>query len=150
MTELVLERYNYAETETEGRLYLNDESYIYTLERPWRAGMPGGMPFESCVPDGSYELIKHRRPSGDEVYALRNPDCHVYYTEQERGARPGRYLILIHSANWVEQVVGCVAPGLVRTIANNKRMVRSSRQAMAKIMATDYDSIIIRPALGTV
>jgi hypothetical protein len=83
------------------------------------------------------------------VYALRNPDLAVYYTQQERGNNPGRYLILIHSANWVEQGVGCIAPGLVRTIADNKRMVRSSRLAVSKVMATRYDSILIEPDLGT-
>ena len=149
MKTLTLERYAYAETETEGRLWLDDETALYTLERPWIDGLPGGMPFESCVPDGEYELIPHTRPNGDHVYALRNPDCGVYYTEQERGDRDGRYLILIHSANWVEQVVGCIAPGLVRTIAHNKRMVRSSRHAMRKVMARKWDSIIIEPACGT-
>lgn len=147
--QLVLQRYCYSETETEGRLWLNDDESLYTLERPWIDGVPGGMPFESCVPDGEYSLIRHRRPNGDEVFALRNPALAVYYTEQERGNNPGRYLILLHSANWVEQIVGCIAPGLVRTIANNKRMVRSSRDAMRKIMAGKYDSILIEPDLGT-
>lgn len=149
MKTLTLERYCYSETETEGRLWLDDETYLCTLERPWIAGVPGGMPFESCVPDGAYDLIPHRRPDGTQVYALRNPDHHVYYTNEERAGRPGRYLILIHAANWVEQIVGCIAPGLTRTIANNKRMVRSSREAMGKIMAGKYSSIIIEPALGT-
>ena len=130
-------------------MWLNDDEYIHTLERPWIAGLPGGMPFESCVPDGEYELIEHTRPNGDRVFALRNPDCGVYYTDQERAGRDGRYLILIHSANWVEQVVGCIAPGLVRTIANNKRMVRSSRQAVSRIMAKRWKTILIEPALGT-
>ena len=130
-------------------MWLNDDEYIHTLERPWIAGLPGGMPFESCVPDGEYELIPHTRPNGDRVFALRNPDCGVYYTDQERAGRDGRYLILIHSANWVEQVVGCIAPGLVRTIANNKRMVRSSRQAVSRIMAKRWKTILIEPALGT-
>lgn len=147
--KLLLQRFAYTPTETEGRLWLNDDEYVSTLERPWIDGMPGGMPFESCVPDGEYELIPHRRPNGDNVFALRNPDCGVYYTEQERGNRDGRYLILIHSANWVEQIVGCIAPGLVRTIADNKRMVRSSRAAMKKIMANKYTSIVIEPDLGT-
>lgn len=148
MTTLILNRYAYSETETEGKLVLADGQSLYTLERPWKDGMPGGMPFESCVPDGSYELIAHQRPNGDQVYALRNPDLGVYYTEQERGNRSGRYLILLHSANWVEQIVGCIAPGKVRVIANNKRMVRSSREAMRQIMATVYDSIVIQPTLG--
>lgn len=132
---MILERFAYTPTETEGRLWLDAKTSVHTLERPWIDGLPGGMPFESCVPDGSYELIPHERPNGDRVYALRNADLGVYYTDQERAGRPGRYLILIHSANWVEQVVGCIAPGLVRTIADNKRMVRSSREAMRKILA---------------
>ena len=146
--QLILKRYCYSATETEGRLLLNDNEKLFTLERPWRPGLPGGMPFESCVPDGEYELIPHRRPNGDSVFALRNPDLGVYYTEQERGDRSGRYLILIHSANFVEQVVGCIAPGMVRTIADNRRMVRSSREAMRKIMSHPYTHLSIIPALG--
>jgi len=149
MTQLILERFNYSETETEGHLWLNDNEFVHTLERPWIDGVPGGMPFESCVPDGEYMLIQHERPNGDRVFALRNPDLHVYYTKQERGSEPGRYLILCHSANYVEQVVGCIAPGMVRTIYENKRMVRSSREAMRKIMSRKYTSIEIRPACGT-
>jgi hypothetical protein len=101
------------------------------------------------VPDGEYSLRHHIRPNGDRVFALWNPDLSVFYTKQERADREGRYLILIHSANWVEQVIGCIAPGVVRTIAENKRMVRNSRQAVAKIMEGKYDSILIRPDLGT-
>lgn len=149
MKQLVLERYNYSQTETEGHLWLNDNEFVYTLERPWIGDVPGGLPFESCVPDGEYSLRHHIRPNGDRVFALWNPDLSVFYTKQERGSDEGRYLILIHSANWVEQVVGCIAPGVVRTIAENKRMVRNSRQAMAKIMSRKYDSIVIRPDLGT-
>lgn len=150
MTQLTLERYCYSETETEGRLYLPGyEDFLYTLERPWIEGPAGGLPFESCVPDGRYELVPHSRPNGDQVYALRNPDLGVFYTREERGTRPGRYLILLHSANWVEQIIGCIAPGLARTIAENKRMVRSSRAAMALIMARKCSSIIIAPVLGT-
>ena len=152
MTKLVLERYCYSETETEGLLHIPGhryDEYLYTLERPWVPGPAGGMPFESCVPDGTYQLVRHTRQNGDQVYALRNPALGVFYTEQERGDREGRYLILLHSANWVEQVVGCIAPGLVRTIAENKRMVRSSRAAMRQIMARRRVSIVIRPDLGT-
>lgn len=147
--ELLLERYCYSETETEGIMWLNANEYVYTLERPWRSGAPGGVSFESCVPDGSYELIPHQRPNGDNVFALRNPDHSVYYTKEERGSKPGRYLILIHPANYVEQVVGCIAPGMVRTIYDNKRMVANSREAMRKIMARKYSAITIAPALGT-
>ncbi len=146
---LYLERYNYSETETEGFLWVNDSGFLYSLERPWISGYPGGTPFESCIPDGKYELIPHTRPNGDKVYALRNPRNHVYYTKDEMGDKPGRYLILIHSANYTHQVVGCIAPGLVRTIYDNRRMVTNSRRAMQKVMAKKYDSIEIVSRCGT-
>ncbi len=151
MQQLILERYCYSETETEGRLYYskNDDEYLYTLERPWIPGPAGGLPFESCVPDGKYELVPYTRSKGKgDVYALRNIALGVYFTKQDRGAREGRYKILIHSGNIVAHVEGCIMPGLVRTIADNMRQVRSSRLALQKIMARPRTSIIIRPALG--
>lgn len=149
MTELLLRRYSYAPTETEGRLFLDDEDYLHTLERPWRPGSKGGMPFTSCVPDGSYELLPHKRPDGDEVLALRNPDLGVYYTAEEKGSGPGRFLILIHVGNYVEDVVGCIAPGQQRTIHENRRMVTSSRVAMRRLMQTEWKTLHIIPACGT-
>ena len=147
--KLLLERFCYSETETEGRLWLDGETAFYTLERPWIGGVPGGVPFRSCVPDGTYELVEHQRQNGDLVFALRNPDLGVYYTEEERGDQPGRYLILIHAGNYVEDVVGCIAPGIDRTIHNNRRMVTSSRKAMDKIMSLPWTGIEIRPRCGT-
>ena len=147
--KLLLERFCYSETETEGRLWLDGETSFYTLERPWVGGVPGGVPFRSCVPDGTYDLVEHTRPNGDVVFALRNPHLHVYYDEADRGDQPGRYLILMHAGNYVEDVVGCIAPGIDRTIYKNRRMVTSSRKAMAKILSTPWESIEIRPSVGT-
>ena len=148
MTELVLERYCYADTHTAGRLYLSDNDYLHTMERPWLGGVPGGMPFESCVPDGAYNLIPYQRPNGDDVYALRNPGNGVFLTREEKGAAHGRYLILIHAGNYVDDVVGCIAPGIGKTIHNNRPMVTSSRAAMLRLMAQEWTSITIKPALG--
>ncbi len=150
MSILTLERFNYSETETEGYLWLDAETRLYTIERPWRAGPPGGVPRESCVPDGSYRLLPHTRPDGTEVLALRNTARGVYYTEEERGDRPGRFLILLHAGNTTDDIVGCIAPGEGRTIHKNRRMVTSSRKAMQQIMAREWSTIIIRPTRGTV
>ena len=133
MRKLFLGRYHYGKAITEGLLRFGSES-LFTLERPWQSGAPGGLPFESCIPDGLYTLRPHERGNGDKVVALVAPELGVYYRKEDRTNGVGRYLILIHSANWVEQVVGCIAPGIVRTIAENKVMVRSSRVAVAKIM----------------
>jgi hypothetical protein len=148
MTTLTLERYCYSETETEGWLWLDDGTRLHTLERPWRAGPPGGMPFVSCVPDGTYELVPHQRPNGDLVLALRNPDLGVYYEQADVPDAGGRYLILIHPANFVHQINGCLAPGKGRTIHNGQPMVTSSRQAMQEIMQDNYDALEIECVCG--
>lgn len=148
-----LERYAYAPTYTAGRLCLGDEASLDTLERPWKPGLPGGMPFESCVPDGEYRLLRHARPNGDVVLALRNPNLGVYYSKASIPAEGGRYLILIHAANYVEQVQGCIAPGCGQTITDNRMMVTSSRRAMAQLMdyyeRTGASTLVIKPCLGS-
>lgn len=109
------------------------------------------MPNVSCVPDGEYQLLRHARPDGDVVLALRNPDLGVYYSKASMRGE-GRYLILIHAANYVDQVQGCIAPGLGQTISDNRPMVTSSRSAMQKIMAwwekQNPSAILIEPCLG--
>jgi hypothetical protein len=107
------------------------------------------MPFVSCVPDGSYQLLEHVRPDGTEVLALRNPDHGVYYDRGERPDTGGRYLILIHSANYVEQVQGCIAPGINHTIYDNRVMVTNSRQAMRLIREAQPTHLDIVCAGGT-
>lgn len=145
MAVLKLVRFAYTPTETQG--ILNDK--WYTIERPWIKGPhPGGLSFESCIPDGSYKLIPHTRPNGDKVVALVNPRLGVWYQKDERPDVWGRYLVLIHSGNYVEHVVGCIAPGLSRTIYQNRMMVGASRAAMSQINVRKYDRLIISTTLG--
>ena len=145
MAVLKLVRFAYTPTETQG--ILNDK--WYTIERPWIKGPhPGGLSFESCIPDGSYKLIPHTRPNGDKVVALVNPRLCVWYQKDERPDVWGRYLVLIHSGNYVEHVVGCIAPGLSRTIYQNRMMVGASRAAMSQINVRKYDRLIISTTLG--
>ena len=145
MPALKLVRFAYTPTETQG--ILNDK--WYTIERPWIKGPhPGGLSFESCIPDGSYKLIPHTRPNGDKVVALVNPRLGVWYQKDDRPDVWGRYLVLIHSGNYVEHVVGCIAPGLSRTIYQNRMMVGASRAAMSQINVRKYDRLIISTTLG--
>ena len=147
-----LERYCYAPRWTLGKLHVGND-VLHTLERPWVAGSPGGMPFVSCIPDGTYQILPHVRPNGDYVLALRNPNLGVWYSTTNVPDSGGRYLILLHSANYVEQVQGCIAPGIDSIIHENRVMVTSSRRAMKVIM--DYyeehepDELAIEPCVGT-
>jgi len=129
MKTLVLQREEPTDVETMGRLYLGDKT-LHTVEQEWRPTAPGGESFNSCVPAGRYDLIKHVRPNGQEVVALVNPGLAVFYEDLDRPSSVGRYLILIHPGNTHADVVGCIAPGLGRS----NQMVTSSRDAMKKIM----------------
>lgn len=131
-----------------GELWDGEDIY-HTIERPWiRGPNPGGMSFESCIPDGRYELVPHTRPSGDKVVALVNPELGVWYQKADRPDVWGRYLVLIHTGNFSHDVVGCIAPGLGRTIHNNAPMVTSSRAAMGKVNVQGFTSILIKPSEG--
>jgi len=143
-------RHTSTDTETEGELHLvGYERTLHTLERPWIAGKPGGMPFVSAVPVGIYQLIRHARPNGDLVFALRNPDLGVYYSSENVPDAGGRFLILIHSANKVSQIQGCIAPGLSSIAHDGGRFVTSSRKAM-EIIKRHYvegESLIIEDSV---
>jgi hypothetical protein len=145
LKRLRLRRDEYSGPSTTGLLHFDDH-VLHTLERPWLPTDPGGRPNESCVPAGHYQLINHKRPNGDDVVALVNHGLGVYYLPDERPNGVGRSLILIHVANYVHQIVGCIAPGMGATVTDQGRMVTSSRQAMGILMdwidGDDVDLII--------
>jgi hypothetical protein len=143
---LELERFAYTPTETQGRFVGLD---LWTIERPWIKGpFPGGKSFESCVPDGRYQLLPHTRPDGTETVALVNDELGVWYQKDDRPEDWGRYLVLIHSGNFVEHVVGCIAPGVTRAIYENKIMVGNSRVAMKQLNVRQYTELEIRTTGG--
>jgi hypothetical protein len=127
---ITLERFAYLDECTRGVLHVGNHTF-QTVERPWvrNPDGPGGTPFESCIPDGTYRLRAWTRPSGKKAFILSNPEHGVYEQEEDMGGPVGRYLILIHVGNSVADVVGCIAPGLT----GSDRGVGSSRNAMLKI-----------------
>ena len=99
MKELFLTRELSGETETMGRLSCDRNGariLLHTVEQEWRPTAPGGEPNNSCVPAGTYALIKHTRSNGREVVALINPGLGVYYKASDRPSGVGRFKILIH------------------------------------------------------
>lgn len=148
--KLTLIRDSYGPKETLGTFVDKDGTVMaHTIERPWIKGAkPGGQSFESCVPDGTYKLRKHTRPNGDKVVALVNPELGVWYAKEDRPEPWGRYLVLIHSGNFVEHVVGCIAPGGTRTIYENRQMVTSSRDTMKQLNVQQYTSLTIKTTVG--
>lgn len=143
---MLLERYSYSTTETEGLLTLPDSRVLNTIERPWVPGTaPGGTPFKSCVPDGLYMLAPFKRPSGEQAYILWNEDLGVYKFPEHHAALPGRDLILIHTGNWVSDVVGCIAPGGSRRPMVNPKTDRLEQAVSGSAVAMSR----LRSAIGT-
>jgi hypothetical protein len=157
--DLLLERFSYASSETEGVLNVAAHD-LATIERPWVPWHTlGGKPFASCVPDGEYTLEPWTRPNRGEVYILSNPKLGVYRLKEDRIGDVGRYLVLIHVANWVTNVVGCIGPGTRRSVMKNpetgryERSVSSSGEAMKilreQLGRDETHTLIIRSKCGT-
>ena len=148
---MVLNRFSYGPTETEGILVCPPLAPLYTLEQPWVADerSPAGVGYQSCVPDGLYALIPHVRGNGRRTYCLVNEALRVYYEKPEGY---GRYKCLIHKGNVVSDTQGCVLPGEKRGILSGERAVLSSTRAMDALIEVlgfeEGHELLIRPALG--
>jgi len=105
-------------------------SAIYqSLERPWIAAQPAGAKGISCVPGGTYRLALHDTEAHPRSFALVNEEIGVYHYELPPG-KPGRTACLIHVANWVSELRGCIALGMERTLNGDAWMLRRSKIAV--------------------
>ncbi len=92
---LTLLRYNSTALQTQGILFDENDHYIKdTLELPWRDNAH----FISCIPVGTYRI---RWSTG--VHEVG--DCYEVLDV------PSRDGILIHPANMIRELKGCIAPG---------------------------------------
>ena len=110
------------------------DDLLFTIEQEWRADPDhlGGTNNNSCVPNGSYELIPFIRPkNGLMVPQLVNPDLGVYKGENDVPEEGGRFLILIHPGNTVQDIVGCIASGMWKAKDNS---VNDSRDAQMHVI----------------
>lgn len=107
---------------TLGVMSLNDRHW-QSLERPWVPGPPGGTKGISCVPTGTYRLVRHDSESHPRSFALVNEEFGVYHLEVPPG-KQGRTVCLIHVANFVQELRGCIALGMERS---NEALLQSKR-----------------------
>ncbi len=154
-----LKRYSYGEYETEGQLIVGG-SVFATIEQPWTPnpnGAKGGKPFESCIPDGMYRLSPFTRPNSAFVFIIFNPELGVFRLPENHEKGSGRDLCLIHKANWVTDIQGCIAPGLTRNPMGNpktkqvEQAVGSSGNAMSalrKLLGYDQHILSITSETG--
>ena len=120
MITLTLNRRYFAHG-TFGTLQLPDGTELVTVERPWANNQRN----VSCVPEGTYTLRKHNSPNHGQCFALEavTLGVEIYGPSQ-------RTHILIHSANTVDQLEGCIAPGLRHGVIGQDWAVMSSKLAM--------------------
>lgn len=116
---------------TLGLLSLEDRNW-QTLERPWIPDplYRGGQPHISCVPAGTYQLVRHNTEKHPHTFALVNPELGVVH-EPAPGMRSD---ILIHPANFVHELEGCIAIGKYRRWMN-EWSVTASRVAFAELQS---------------
>ena len=130
---------------------------LQTMERPWvpALGTVCGTKGVSCVPVGEYRLTQHTSEAHPKVWALVNPALAVYHWDADvpqNLAGLARTMVLIHSANWAEELRGCIAPGKTRQKLNGRWGVFQSRDALNELrnaLSASYDltlSIVELPA----
>jgi hypothetical protein len=114
MEIITLERFMHHPKGTLGVLHLPDHSLapFYTVERPWLHNRR----FESCIPEGAYILAWRKSPKFGWGYELSDVR--------------GRDHILIHAANYPEDVQGCI--GIGESLMGNKVAVGRSRDALRR------------------
>ena len=106
-----------------------------SLERPWIPGSsPGGTKGVSCVPVGTYRLVKHDTEAHPRSFALVNEELGVYHLMLPAG-KQGRTACLIHVANKVAELRGCIALGMERALSGGEWEVRRSRLAVDRFYA---------------
>jgi hypothetical protein len=125
---IIISRFAYLREVTLGTLEVGDLK-LATIERPWipNPAGKGGIPRESCIPDGTYHLQPHQSERFPRTYALIGEAQGVYYQQRPAGQTWGRTAILIHVGNFVHEVIGCIAVGLKH---GGTSCVTSSRTAM--------------------
>lgn len=89
-----LTRYQSADTGTFGKLTDDNSGFLcYTCELPWYNNMPG----KSCIPTGTYAVVKHNSAEHPDTWELLNV--------------PNRVGILIHNGNTEHDSEGCIIVG---------------------------------------
>lgn len=112
---IVLHRTAQSSECTEGVISLPN-AVLHSLELPWvpEAGYPGGWPDRSCVPAGIYALALHDTPKHPKSFALVNRALGVIH-EPDPTFQNARTACLIHVANTVHDLEGCIGVGITRT-----------------------------------
>lgn len=120
---------------TTGQLLVAGKLF-HTIELPWLPfpAVQCGTKMESCIGVGRYKMEPRETEMRGHHWILSNPELGVYRYPQN--IPPGVYarsLVLMHTANWAHELLGCIAPGLGSGMLAGELAVLNSRGAMRAI-----------------
>jgi len=123
--KLFLKRYSHEEKQNLGLLYLlKDNNSVIdkwdSLELPW----VNNERRVSCIPEGTYEAIKHKSPKFGETLWLQDV--------------PNRSEILIHKGNFHSDILGCILIGTDLKDINNDDFLDVVNSTTAINQLMDY------------
>ena len=123
----------YKEKATTGIISIAGEEICYSLERPWDSNKKG----ISCIPEGEYPLTLKMYGRWHDQWKDKDWYRGVILLI---GTAP-RSEILIHTANYVHQLNGCIAPGTTTDVADGIPCVWRSTKALMKLYPIIADAI---------
>ena len=124
---VVLERFAYSPMGVFGKLTYDDFT-CYTVERPWENNLPR----VSCIPTGNYTLKWYDSPKFGRTLAVEGGTVSLFPSRRHQ-----RSAILIHPANTMDDLLGCIGLGYILGFYKNKWAVLNSKKA-----TDDFLSII--------
>lgn len=128
---LVLERYAYTETMGVFGRVRGVPFPCVTVEQAWH----GNRPYESCIPEGLYQLVPVTSPRYARTFALVNPDLRVFASQADCEREGDRFACLIHAANRAAELAGCIAPGEAEGVLGGEWAVIRSGITLNKLLA---------------
>ena len=119
--DIYLTRLRQGAGQTEGFLTIWNNGFLHsfhTIELPWNDNRQN----VSCIPAGNYDWRKWKSPTKGKVIEILNV--------------PERSKILIHVANFVRELRGCIAPGMkaIDIDADGQMDVAYSRKALDRML----------------
>lgn len=118
MAKLEIQRFAHTPKGVFGKMLFGDgTTSVYTLECPWKQNRPR----VSCIPPGDYRVQERFYNRGG-------------YQAVEICGVPQRSYILIHVANCVDELSGCVGVGFGLGVVHTQWAVVNSRMAFEHFM----------------
>lgn len=103
---------------------LVDDWHCYTIERPWKQNQES----ESCIPEGIYRM---GRRESNVVKRTTNSEFLWGWEIQDV---PDRTYIMLHPANWPDDLEGCIGVGDRFFWTAKGPMVSHSRKTFRELM----------------